>query len=625
MSKSQSSGSVLSIEDVDDVAVRIAEMWERYNTEKRNALTLNEEARRFVYATDIDSTTAQELPHKNRTHQPKLTQIADTLKSQYYEASLSMPQFFRFPPPQNITAAVSLAMEKWIRVKLDQRKFRETTGRELVNDYVDYGNCFVGVDYVIERDNVNKVKYKGPAWKRISPLDIVFNPRTSFIKSPKVEKMLAHVADITEFPERFPNSGFKRKIIQKAINTRHPDGIDDWVEVIKNRGLNMDGYGGFDQYFKNDIAEILIYRGDGFNPKTGKSQRNRVVYVMDKVHVIRNEPSQAPSGFDGIHHAGWRLRPDNTWAQGPLDNLVGMQYRIDHLENLKADIFDIIAQPVTFVKGDDVQEPSEGYRPGAVYYGGVDSDVRMLVPDSTALNADNQIANYHRMMEEFAGAPPESRGIRTPGEKTAFEVSKLDQNATMMFVDKARIFERMLETMLKETFELMLVNFDIEDYTDIFGEGEEGDALEALALVDTLSRGEFIAMGARHWTRRNRETLEMNNFMSGPLQDPKIRAHVSGVKLAEFWERKLLIEDEDIVEENAGVKEDVRIQAIAQEEARALQEEAGGEAIGVGDQSGTGTQTFTGEETAADRQSPGGVLPPDDGVPRGRNAGGVPS
>jgi hypothetical protein len=166
----------------------------------------------------------------------------------------------------------------------------------------------------------------------------------------------------------------------------------------------------------------------------------------------------------------------------------------------------------------------------------------------------------------------------------------------MMFVDKARIFERMLETMLKETFEVMLINFDIEDYTDVFGPGAESEALEALALKDTLSRGEFTAMGARHWTRRNRETLEMNNFMSGPLQDPKIRAHVSGYKLAEFWERKLNIEDEDIVEENVGVKEDVRIQAIAQEEARVLQEEAGGEPIGVGDQSGTGTQTFTGEE-----------------------------
>lgn len=616
MSKAQSSGTLLTVSDVDEVAVRITELWERYNTERRTALTLNEEARRFIYATDIDSTSAQELQHKNRTHQPKLTQIADTLKSQYYEASLSMPEFFRFPPPLKTSQAVATAMEKWMRVKMDQKKFRETVGRELISNFVDYGNCFVTVDYVIERDNQGRIKYKGPIWKSISPKDIVFNPRMSFTKSPKVQKASFHVADIADFPDLHPDAGFNKRTIAKAIDSRHPEGIEDWIDVIKNRGINMDGYGGFDQYFKQDMAEILIYRGDVFNPSTGKTQRNRVVYVMDKVHVIRNEPSQAPSGYDGIHHAGWRIRPDNTWAQGPLDNLVGMQYRIDHLENLKADVFDIIAQPVTFVKGDDVQEPVEGYKPGATYYGGVDSDVKILVPDATALNADNQIANYHRMMEEFAGAPPETRGIRTPGEKTAFEVSKLDQNATMMFVDKARILERMLETMLKETFEVMLINFDIEDYMEIFGQDDDTEALEVLAAETTLSRGEFIAMGARHWTRRNRETLEMNNFMTGPMQDPKIRAHVSGIALAEFWERKLNIQDEGIVEENIGVKEDVRIQAIAQEEAQSLQESSQGEPIGVGDQSGTGTETFAGEERAGNSPRTGGGVSPASGVPQ---------
>lgn len=613
MSKAASSGYMLTFEDVDEVAARIDELWQRYNTERRNALTLNEEARRFVYATDVDSTSAADLPHKNRTHQPKLTQIADTLKSQYYEASLSMPEFFRFPAPKKVTNAVSTAMEKWLRVKLEQRKFRETTGRELVNDFVDYGNAFVEVDYVIERDNQGRIKYKGPSWKRVSPMDIVFNPREKFIKGAKISKCMVHVADIKEYPDKFPGAGFNKGTIDKAINSRHPEGIDDWVEVIKNRGINMDGYGGFDQYFKQDLAEILIYRGDVFDPKTLTTQRNRVVYIMDKVHVIRNEASQAPSGHDGVHHCGWRMRPDNTWAQGPLDNLVGMQYRIDHLENLKADVFDVIAHPVLFIKGDDVQEPSEGYRPGAVYYGGVDSDLKHIVPDATALNADNQIANYHRLMEEFAGAPPETRGIRTPGEKTAFEVSKLDQNATMMFVDKARIFERMLETMLKESFELLLLNFDIEEYKEIFGETEEAEALEALALSTELSRGEFVAMGARHWTRRNRETLEMNNFMSGPLQDPKIRSHVSGIDLANYWERKLNLEDEGIIEEYAGIKEDVRLQAIAQEEAQQFQEDQG-QPIGVGDVSGTGTETFTEEGGQAGGSGSGQGQSPPNGV-----------
>ena len=185
-----------------------------------------------------------------------------------------------------INHTVAIAMEKWIKTKLEQKKFRETTGRELINDYVDYGNCFVTVDYVIELDNQNKIRYKGPVWQRVSPMNVVFNPRESFKKSIKIEKRLFHVSDIKEFPINYPKAGFKQSVIDKAISTRHPEGIDDWVDVIKNRGINMDGYGGFDQYFKQDMAEVLIYRGDVFNPATTKTQRNRVVYVMDKVHVI---------------------------------------------------------------------------------------------------------------------------------------------------------------------------------------------------------------------------------------------------------------------------------------------------------------------------------------------------
>ena len=42
MSKAKSGGYMLTAEDVDDIAVRISELWTRYNTERRNAITLNE-------------------------------------------------------------------------------------------------------------------------------------------------------------------------------------------------------------------------------------------------------------------------------------------------------------------------------------------------------------------------------------------------------------------------------------------------------------------------------------------------------------------------------------------------------------------------------------------------------
>ena len=38
MSRAANGGTVLTVHGIDEVAARIAEMWERYNTERRTAL-----------------------------------------------------------------------------------------------------------------------------------------------------------------------------------------------------------------------------------------------------------------------------------------------------------------------------------------------------------------------------------------------------------------------------------------------------------------------------------------------------------------------------------------------------------------------------------------------------------
>lgn len=576
MPTNHESGAILTVPDISELATRIADQWDKFNNEKRAALAMGEEVRGYVFGTDVDTTSARILPHKNRTHIPKLTQISDTLQSHYYDASLASPQFFRYfgVGPEDQSKAANI--EAWVRTKLEQKKFRETTGRQLLADYVNYGNCFGEVDYVVERNNNGDLMYKGPVIRRISPIDIVFNPRSeAFKRSQKLTRKLVHIADIAEWPAQFPSAQFNAGTIADGIKMRSSTHVDTWIDVIKARGINYDGYGGYDAYFKNDLAEIIIYRGDIYDPDTNTTQKNRVVYIMDRVHVIRNEPSISPAGFDGLHHAGWRVRTDNLWAQGPLDNLVGMQYRIDHLENIRADVYDQIANPTRVIKGDDVSEPEDASMPGATYYAGIDSDIEFVTPDTTILQADTQIALYAQKMEDFAGAPPEKRGIRTPGEKTAFEVQQLDANASLLFVDKARNFERMLETMLREVFELMLTNFDGGEYVEIFDDETGARDLEELSKEEVNARGEFTAMGARHWERRNRQTLELQNFMTGALQDPKVRAHVTGTALARAWEERLQLNDEALFEPFSGAKEDARIQAITTAELQRLQEAAG--------------------------------------------------
>ena len=144
---------------------------------------------------------------------------------------------------------------------------------------------------------------------------------------------------------------------------------------------------------------------------------------------------------------------------GPLDNLVGMQYRIDHLENLKADVFDMIAHPIAKVQG-FVEDFSFG--PGEKIYVGEDGNVEFMRPDTTALNADTQIAILENKMEEMAGAPRQAMGIRTPGEKTAFEVQTLDNASSRVFMNKVSYFERnFLEPLINDMLELSRRNMEI--------------------------------------------------------------------------------------------------------------------------------------------------------------------
>lgn len=595
------SGSILTKpcdDDVDEIAVRIGNMWIDYNTARNQALQTGEEARQYIFATDIDQTSAKLLPHKNRTHQPKLTQISDTLQCQYYEASLSMPDFFMYKGAAKQDQDKAHKIESWVRQKLEQRKFREGVGRQLIADFVIYGNAFASVDYVHEKDDNGTTTYVGPDIKRISPVDFVFNHRAeTFQKAAKLERKLIHVAELSELVDAYPNSGFDEAEIKKAIEFRQASYVDDWVQVIKERGLQIDGFANFATYFKQDMVEVLIYRGDIFDPDTGEADRHRVVYVVDRTFVIRNERSKAPVGYDGLHSAGWRLRNDNLWAQGPLDNLVGMQYRLNHLENLKADVFDLIAHPVIVITGDEVEEPENGYAPGAVYRVGAEGKVEMLKPDATVLQADTQIAEYHKMMEDFTGALPQARGVRTPGEKTAFEVNSLGDGAASFFIDKARNFERLIETLLNEVFQLMLVHYDGTDYVELTNDITGEVSLKQLSQSEVNARGAFSATGARHWERRTREMTDLQNFQMGPMQDPKIRQHVSGEKMANLYERLLKLEDEDIVEPFAGIKEDVAAKAISQAEMQGLAKEAGipGDAAPEGSpsevQPGPGTAT----------------------------------
>ena len=257
---------------------------------------------------------------------------------------------------------------------------------------------------------------------------------------------------------------------------------------------------------------------------------------------------------------------------GALDNLVGMQYRLDHLENLKADVFDLIAHPVLKIRG---HVEAFNYGPGEEIYIGDEGDVDFMRPDTTALNADLQIDRLEAKMEDMVGAPKQAMGIRTPGEKTKFEVQTLDNASSRIFQSKITYFERnFLEPLLNDMLELARRNMEISDVVRVVDD-EFGAALfETITPEDLASRGKLRPVGARHFAAKANQFQNLNALTNSAIyNDPAVNTHFSGAKLAQVIEELLDIEKFELVSPNVRVAEQLETQRLIDTGAQQLEEE----------------------------------------------------
>jgi hypothetical protein len=228
-----------------------------------------------------------------------------------------------------------------------------------------------------------------------------------------------------------------------------------------------------------------------------------------------------------------------------------MQYRLDHLENLKADVFDQIAYPMIKVKG-DVEDFD--FEPGGRIYMGDEGDVGYLSPDTTALQADLQIKVLEDKMEEMAGAPRQAMGIRTPGEKTAFEVQQLQNSASRIFEHKAAHFERtFLEPILNAMLEISRRYMDMEEQIATIDKASGATIFITIRKDDITGNGKIVPVGARHFAERARRVQNLQNLWNIKMQDPSVAAHMSGKEFARILSEEL--GEPTLFGENIGVTE----------------------------------------------------------------------
>ena len=546
---------VYNLVNPDSMAAEIANNWNTWNSLRSGWIEEKKELRNYIFATDTTTTTNKSLPWSNSTTTPKLCQIYDNLKANYSAAIFPNSNWMRWEADSQDAAVKEKRdiIEAYMENKIRQSSF-ETTMDRLIDDYILFGNCFATVDFEANYENVDGEiipGYVGPKLVRISPFDIVFNPvAADFSKTPKIVRSIVQLGEARELVDE--------ATFNKIINNR--TAVGSAADVDKADGFVADGFSNIQQYYGSAYVELLTFYGDIYDVVSKELRPARKIQVVDRAYVISDEPISSWLGEQPIFHAGWRSRPDNLYAMGPLDNLVGMQYRIDHLENLKADVFDQIALPILKIRG-DVEDFI--YEPGARIIMGEEGDVAPLVPDATALNADFQIQTLENKMEELAGAPRQAMGIRTPGEKTAYEVQTLQNAAGRIFQHKASKLEKeFIEPILNAMLEAGRRNMDYSDLVRIMDDETGAILFTNITKDDITAKGKIVPIGARHFAERAQRVQNLTNMLQ--LKSiPDIGVHLSGKKIAEIVAYEL--GEKDLFVENIAVEEQLETTRAAQD------------------------------------------------------------
>ena len=524
-----------------------------------------------MFATDTTTTSVDSLGWKNKTTIPKICQIRDNLHANYISALFPNDNWVSWEGDSvnDETGGKKRAIESYIGTKTRQGNFRDTASA-LLYDYIDCGNAY-GTDTYVNENSFDPVTnkeikgYRGPKAVRIAPTDIVCNPvAPDWYSSPKIIRRIMGIGEVAELAEK---EDIWNVALEKSLVMRRQSGNYSKTDWNKAVGFQIDGFGDLREYYGSQYVEVLTFEGDIFDNDTGKLERNQQIIVIDRSLKVVQRAIPHPLGKRRIHHVGWRKRPDNLYAMGPLANLVGMQYRIDHLENLKADALDLMVHPPLVIKGDVdpfIWSPNTQIR---ISEDGAVEELGMNLAGVSAARTEIEI--LEQRMEEFSGAPKQAMGIRTPGEKTAFEVQTLENAAGRIFQEKIINFEmNMVEQLLNSMLATAINEGDVSETVRTFDDELGVQDFLNVSTKDLSATGTIRPIGARHFGQQAQLLQNLGGIMNGPMAE-KVLPHFSGKQLSKLIEDSLQIGKYQLVRPFVGITE----QQEAAEYANTLQEE----------------------------------------------------
>lgn len=569
---------IYKLQEPDSLATAIANKYVAWDNSRDRWYSNARETLENLYATSTHDIFSQCHDWDNSTHIPKLTQIRDMLITYYLDAMFGLPDYVDWEPysKESVDFTTKNRLKSLIKQILHDSDFKPTI-RQLVEDYVDYGNAFAtAVPY--NKMLGDKTLYSGPKAFRIDPMDIFFDPLAStFEQAPKIIRTTMTLGELMQSAEQFTqDENLFNKALKKALKKRHQ--IYNTIaannkDAIVDDMCHIAGFDSWSTYYASDVVELLTFYGDLYDCDTGKLHKGVRIVVMDRAYVLLEEPITDYGYGCNIFKAGWRDRKDNLWSMSPLDNIKGMQYMVDFLENKRADVFNFISNPMVVTQGD--AEMPEYLFPGCHIGLDVDATIEFIKPDATALQADLYIQNYLNQMEEMAGMPKEAMGFRTPGEKTAFEISQLNTAASRIFNEKVRKFEmEVLEPLL--TLMLRIYTGAGARTIQLKQVAENGVVSFIDVDMSTLNtEGRFVATGSSTYTEKAQLAQTLMQLSNTALySDPLVSNWFDPKKVAQTLVYATGLDKIDgILKENARIDAELNMKSAAEYATQLVEEQ----------------------------------------------------
>jgi hypothetical protein len=555
--------------DSDNLAKELAGKYRRIRVQRGGWEREVNEVRDYTFSTDTRTTTNSSNPHSNTTTIPQLARIRDNLHANYMDSIFPNEEWLVWDGDDEDSVAKDKrrVIEAYTKNKALQSGLRETMS-DLIYDYIDYGNAFAEVIWVDEShvDPVSgerETTYVGPKVRRISPFDHTFDPTAvDYDSAPKFTRYLQSIGELKKDIMTRPDLGYNEDTVAKIIKRRQASQAFSDEDLNKAEGYTADGFGSFSEYLGSHLVEIIEFEGDWYDIDNDELHENKIITIVDGQFILRIIDNPSWFGKSNKVHVGWRDRPDNLYAMGPLANIVGLQYRVDHLENLKADALDQTIRPPRKIIGD--VEPFV-WAPGEDIHVPEDGDVVPMPPNPAAFQVNNEIGFLLSLMEEMAGAPKQAAGIRTPGEKTKFEVQTLENNAGRLFHSKTSKFEiKMLEKCMNLFLELARRNITTKDVVKVLDSDFGVANFVTITKDDVVAKGKIRPMGARHFAARAQLLQSLNEAHGGAL-GPLLNPHTSRIALTKLVEETLGLTKYQLYRENIGVTEDSQTQQLVQQ------------------------------------------------------------